>query len=356
MSVRAPPKGFILAATLWALVALAALASYMDRATDEHVDNARRAKLLLQAEIDRRGTEATVLYLLATNFVNHRALVHAREQVFTDPDELPDDDFGDGELGLAGQPYAGLGGVVFALQDEAGLVPINSPGTGALTVLLEHLGASPEAVARLTPRLVDYVDRNQLLSLDGAERFDYQQAGRPPPANWFLQNPMELGHVLGADDLLAPGQWRRLRELSTPRLMPGLNFTTMPTDLAVALLGVKPDKLGPFLEERHESAIVRPDRIRELTGRAPPVVRAEMVGFPLPMLRLSTWWPGGGARVVRGITLTPGAEDAPWRTEYRYSARPGYVGGMPQQTGTTLLGGTGDAGTGESATRGTDAG
>ena len=351
------PKGFILAATLWALVALAALASYMDRATDEHVDDARRAKLLLQAEIDRRGTEATVLYLLATNFVNHRALVHAREQVFTDPDEMPDEGFGDGELGLAGEPYAGLGGVVFALQDEAGLVPINSPGTGALTVLLEHLGASPEAVARLTPRLVDYVDRDQLLSLDGAERFDYQQSGRAPPANWFLQNPMELANVLGADGLLAPGQWRRLRELSTPRLMPGLNFTTMPADVAVALLGVKPDKLGPFLEARRERAVVMPDRIRELTGRAPPVVRDEIIGFPQPMLRLSTWWPGGGARVVRGITLTPGAEDVPWRTEYRYSAPPGYAAGTPQPTGTTLLGGTppGEAGTGEVAPEGTDA-
>ena len=324
-----PSRGFILAATLWALVALAALAAYMDRATDEHVEDARRAKLLLQAEIDRRGTEATVLYLLATNFANHRALVHSREQVFTDPDELPEEGFGDGELGLAGEPYAGLGGVVFTVQDEAGLVPVNLPGLGTLAVLLEHLGAAPDAVARLAPRLVDYVDRNQELTLDGAERFDYQRAGRAAPPNWFLQSPMELAHVLGADGLLAPSQWRRLRELTTPRLVPGINFTTMPEDVAVALLGVKPKALGPFLEARREGPVVIPDRIRELTGRAPPVVRDEIIGFPLPMLRVSTWWPAGGTRVVRGITLTPGAEDVPWRTEYYYSEPPGNAAPIP---------------------------
>ena len=345
-------------ATLWALVALAALAAYMDRATDEHVEDARRAKLLLQAEIDRRGTEATVLYMLATNFVNHRALVHSREQVFTDPDELPEEGFGDGEIGLAGEPYAGLGGVVFTIQDEAGLVPVNSPGIGALAVLLEHLGAAPDAVARLTPKLVDYVDRNQELTLDGAERIDYQRAERPPPANWFLQTPMELTHVLGFDGLLAPGQWRRLREMTTPRLVPGLNFTTMPKDVAVALLGVKPEALGPFLEARRESAVVMPDRIRELTGRAPPVVRDEIIGFPLPMLRVSTWWPAGGARVVRGITLTPGAEDIPWRTEYRYSEPPADVAALPQHTGSTLFGERprDDADTDEDAQEDTDAG
>ncbi|MYD99044.1 MAG: general secretion pathway protein GspK [Gammaproteobacteria bacterium] len=338
-------------------MALAALAAYMDRATDEHVEDARRAKLLLQAEIDRRGTEATVLYLLATNVVNHRALVHSREQLFTDPDVPPEEGFGDGEIGLAGEPYAGLGGVVFSVQDEAGLVPVNSPGLGALPILLEYLGAEPDAVARLMPRLVDYVDRNQDLTLDGAERFDYQRAGRAAPANWFLQSPMELAHVLGADGLLPPSQWRRVRELATPRLVPGINFTTMPEELAVALLGVKPEALGPLLEARRERSVVSPDQIRELTGRAPPVVRDEILGFPLPMLRVSTWWPEGGSRVVRGVTLTPSAEDFPWRTEYRYSEPPAIAARTPQRTGSTLFGERpqGDADAGEGAEAGVGA-
>ena len=65
-------EGFILAATLWALVALTIVAAYIDGFTETNVDNAHRTKLMLQAELDRRSTEATLLYLLATNRMSPR--------------------------------------------------------------------------------------------------------------------------------------------------------------------------------------------------------------------------------------------------------------------------------------------
>ncbi|MCY3840631.1 MAG: hypothetical protein OXH09_18610, partial [Gammaproteobacteria bacterium] len=57
----APATGFILAATLWALVALTVVAAYIDGFTETNIDNAHRTKLMLEAELDRRSTEATQL-------------------------------------------------------------------------------------------------------------------------------------------------------------------------------------------------------------------------------------------------------------------------------------------------------
>lgn len=340
---KPPSPGFILATTLWALVALALIAAYMDRATDTRVENVRQAKLMLQAELDRRSTEETVLYLLATNRMNHRGVLLMREQIFTDPDEPLPDGFGDGELRVGGELYAGLGGVLFTVQDEAGLVPVNFPDDPTFHLLLEHLGVPADVVARLVPKLGDYIDLNQDLALDGAERVDYVRAGLPPPANWFLANPMELKRVLGADSLLAPGQWRRLRAMATPHLVWGTNFNTMPVELAAVLLGVAPKDLGAFLEARAEKPIGSLDHLGELTGQYPPLDPDAIIAYPTSLLRLSSWWPGGGPRTVVGVTLTPGSEIVPWRKEYRYAEHAEFAEAVlakrptPRQVETELL-------------------
>ena len=81
---RRDERGFVLVATLWALAALAVLAAYIDGVVASDVRDAIDAKRALQAEIDRRSTEATVLYLLATGRMNHRGLVLEEVQQFAD--------------------------------------------------------------------------------------------------------------------------------------------------------------------------------------------------------------------------------------------------------------------------------
>jgi len=76
------PGGFILAATLWALAAVVVAAAYINGVTETNVENARQTKLMLQAELDRRSTEATLLYLIATNQMTHTSLLLETEQRF----------------------------------------------------------------------------------------------------------------------------------------------------------------------------------------------------------------------------------------------------------------------------------
>ena len=101
MSVaRRNAEGFVLVATLWVLAALAVLAAYINGVVASDLERAVIAKRALQSELDRRSTEATLLYLFATGRMNHRGLILEEEQRFSNA--LPEDeslpDHGDGEL------------------------------------------------------------------------------------------------------------------------------------------------------------------------------------------------------------------------------------------------------------------
>ena len=80
------------------------LAGYIDGAVASNVRDAIESKRPLQAEIDRRSTEATVLYLLATGRMNHRGVILEKVQQFVDA--LGEDELlpprGDGELKATG--------------------------------------------------------------------------------------------------------------------------------------------------------------------------------------------------------------------------------------------------------------
>ena len=333
-----PAPGFILAATLWALVALTIVAAYIDGFTETNIDNAHRTKLMLEAELNRRSTEATLLYLLATNRMSPRSLLIEYEQRFSDLDTRLDDD-ADSELSVAGVRYAGLGDTAFSIQDENGLVSVNSPRDPMLGAMLKNIGLSEPDLARLIPRIADYVDRDDRLSLDGAETQAYLDAQQPPPSNWFLQTPMELNRVLGAADLIDHDQWRRLRNMATPRLLVSVNFNTMPEDVVAAVMDVERDALAGFFAERAQNRITSVDQLRQLTGGRPAFHPGTMAATPSYFLRLTTWWVGGGPRTVVGITLTPGSLIAPWRTEYRYSEPVDGTASL-EQTRIPLLGGT----------------
>ena len=110
--MRRNAGGFVLVATLWALAALAVLAAYIDGVVTSDLRLAIEAKRGLEAELARRSTEATLVYLLTTGRMNHRGLILEAEQRFSnslsEDENLPD--HGDGELRATGAVYAGPGG------------------------------------------------------------------------------------------------------------------------------------------------------------------------------------------------------------------------------------------------------
>ena len=310
--------GFVLIATLWVLAGLAALATYIDGMVATDVERTRLYRQSIQDELHRRGTKATLLYLLSTGRVSHRGLVLEEKQRFLKSYDDPDLPPGDGELTMAGEVYAGLGRMRFALQDERGLAPVNIPSSPALGAVLERAGIAPRDVERIRPRLGDYIDLDNQLTLNGAEGFDYQQQGLPPPANWFLAGPMELKKVLGVGRLISSAQWRRLSPLLSVRGAGVYNFNTMQPQVLAALLGLDRDGVREVLEARAERPITRPSQIAMLTGKYPGIDDESIVMLPSPYVRIAIWPADGARQSVAGFSLTPGGA-RPWRTEYRYS-------------------------------------
>ena len=327
----------MLVAILWVLAGLAAFATYIDGMVATDVERTRLYRQSIQDELHHRGTEVTLLYLLATGRMSYRGLVLEEEQRFLESFDDPELPPGDGELTMAGEVYAGLGRMRFALQDERGLAPVNIPSSPTLSAVLERAGIAPGNVARMIPRLGDYIDLDNQLSLNGAEQFDYRQQGMPAPANWFLAGPMELKRVLGVGELISPAQWRRLSPLLSVRGAGVYNFNTMQPEVLGALLDLEQDGVKKLLAARVEGSISRPSQIARLTGRYPRLDEESIVMFPSPYVRIAIWPAGGARQSVAGFSLTPGGV-APWRTEYRYSELVLNDGAeIPQKAATPLL-------------------
>ena len=319
---REGSSGFVLAATLWVLAGLAVLAAYIDGVVASDVERAIMAGRSLESELERRSTEATLLYLLATGRMNHHGLILEEEQRFsgsltvTEDEHLPD--HGDGELRVRGEVYAGLGGTRFSLQDEWGLASVNVPDFPLLAVLLRRTGLAEVEVQRILARVEDYIDADGDLTVNGAEHYDYRRRGMPPPADWIMASPWELKKVLGVDALITPAQWRRLSPLLTVRPVFGYNFDTMRPELLAAVLGLDERGLRRVLEERERRPISRLGRIAMLSGRHLDIEDEELRVLPSRFVRVSIWHEDGGPRHLVGVELTPFGESAPWRKDYRY--------------------------------------
>ena len=333
---RRHAEGFVLVATLWVLAALAVLAAYIDGVVATDVERAMETRGWLASELDRRSTEATLVYLLTTGRMNHRGLILEEEQQFFDG--LGEDEFlpnhGDGELRMAGEVYAGLGGTRFSIQDESSLASVNAPGTPLLAALLEREGMSASDVERVVARIRDYIDTDGDLTLNGAEDYDYRQNGAPPPLNWIMSSPVEMRRVLGVDEMLTPAQWRRIRPALTMRPVFGYNFNTMRPEILAAALDLDEKGIRGVLEEREKRSISRLTTIALLSGKHLRIDEMEIRTLPSQFPRISVWHEGDGSRIVTGIHLTPLGERAPWRKDYRYlqPIRASHDSGTPRET------------------------
>lgn len=314
--MKSQPNGFVLVAVLWVLAALALLAAHIDTVTTAQIDNARLAKRSLERELDRHSTQATVIYLLATNRMNHRGLILETPQRFSETVALPDR--GEGELHVTGQVYAGLGTTRFAMQDEGGLASINQPTVPVFGAVLRWVGIARDDVVRIVARAEDYVDENRTLRLNGAEAGQYRDRGKPPPPNWIMASPLELQRVLGIADVVTPAQWRRLGPLLSIRPPVGYNFNTMPPEVMAALLDLDLPSVQPLLDARAEQSVSRLSFIAMQTGKDPDIDPDDLRPIPSRFLRLTLWHEEDGVRMLAGIELTPFSDVAPWRIDYRY--------------------------------------
>lgn len=319
---RKPATGFVLVATLWVLAGLTLLGSYIALLSEGNIDKISRQRDRFVSELQRKSTEATLLYYLATNPASHRGLVIKPEQEFSDfkgDDPLITIESGDKELWFDGTVYKGLGNVYFSIQDESGLISVNSPNIPLLRDSLLHIGVSPANTTIFVERLKDYLDSDSQPRLNGAEFYEYKQAGLPEPVNGLLITPDEVKNILDFGELISTEQWERLYPLLTMRQAVGYNFNVMPKRVMSVLLGVDESAVDRLIALRHDHRIANTAVIQHATGALINFHDDDLLNMPSRYLQISTWVKGEEQARLTGIELMPFVLYAPWRIDYKYS-------------------------------------
>ncbi|MGQ9369550.1 hypothetical protein [Azospirillum sp. ST 5-10] len=262
-------RGFALLAVLWGVALLALLAVALG------------ATARTEARIARNTAARTAAQALADGGVRYALAA------LTAP--------GAG-LRRDGAPFAvAIDGtaVTVTVTEAGGLVDLNAAPPPLLAALFRAAGAAPERAARLADAVIDWRDGDDTPHPAGAEAFDYQAAGRPPPANRRFEALVELRLVLGVDDALYA---RALPFATLQSRRPGIDPRLAPLPLLFALPGVDPAAAAALAARR---PLPRDAALGDLG--APPDLFAASVGDALEVEARAA--PPGGPEARRRATV-----------------------------------------------------
>ena len=227
------------------------------------------------------------------------------------------------ELRLDGRPYAlGIGRAVvtIAVQDEAGLLNINAKDDRALEALLAQSGVTISQARRLAATLGDYVDDDDLLRPQGAEREEYARARQNPPLNDLLTNRWSALSALGWREAFTRGGQAPWRFVSAHGAGREVNVNTAPVEVLAAILGDA--RLARTIVARREQApIADALELEGLTGVQTRADGAVLAVRPGDAFRLrATVQVGARTNAIEGELILNGPDaDRPfyWRDVVR---------------------------------------
>ena len=310
--------GFVLAVTLWLLAGVAVATGLMMLWASRQVEHARIDSERFLDEVAVSETRDTLLYIASTRELTLAGLPVeplAEDQVavrrLDEMGGLIRDPIG-GELRLDGSRYRGRGAATFAIQDESGLFSMVWPPPFWLDRFLRAEGVEPDRIGRLIDSFLDYVDQDDLVRLQGAERREYERDRRAPPPNRTLLLPTELGRIMGWDELPSE-QLQRIIAHVTVYYGGAVNLNTVPEALLPAWVPNCPEGCEAILRRRSQTPLVSTVEAELLAGAPLPGDSALDYRYVAEgVFRLDVW-----GRTGRGhryhVKLTPLADQrGPW--------------------------------------------
>lgn len=300
MKPQQSQRGFVLVLTLWVLVIVAIAAGYFSERVTRSVELAQQSKQNTSALIDMAATRAEILYRLATTSLNEYGLGRGNALIYLD-----------------NRSYRGVGDSVLRVQDNRGLLNLNTSEDEGLQRLLGLLGIPGDQRSHLIDTLRDFIDEDDLHRLNGAEKEEYLALNLPPPSNKNLTTPWEAHSIIGWRD--APQLWQnaRLVELTTTAdNATRINPNTAPAEILATLPGVTAELARLIIARRQLVPITDITQLAEITGLPIQSFEEIISGWPSKSIRITQSAPGLAWSVQYNITLSPMANDAPWQTDY----------------------------------------
>ena len=258
----------------------------------------RVTHLLLTEPIDQRG-----LKVGAARLDEHGTLSTSTGLGFVAPSmrttaTVPFDD----------RPFI-VDGLAISVQDQAGLVNLNSGDEQAIGRALIAANVPVGASRRLAAALADYVDPDDLRRPQGAETRDYRRTDRRAARNAPLRTVAQATRSLGWDDRLGAADRRRFLELAAA--MPveqRFNLNTAPAATLAAVTGLEPRAVARLIEMRERGAIFSLQDIARLTGIRIAGGIAPIGGLPATRIRFTAWRPGAARPLAYRSVIHLGAD------------------------------------------------
>lgn len=300
--IRAPApaaRGFVLPLTIWILVAVAVVASFLAERVQKSLQLAESRQLINGLQVELSNARAETLFRLGTQPITPRGL-----------------GLGESTVALDNRPYA-AGESVLQLQDARGLLNLDRFSDVQLDRLLQGYGVAQEQRSRLIDALRDYIDADSLRRLNGAEAPEYSAAGKPPPRNAPLRMPPELRAVLGWAD--APALWQGVpvTEHLTVGNTAALNPNTAAAPVLMLLDGMTA-ALAQALIERRRLEPVDVGLLDRMVGGGLLGIPSPVIAFPSDSVRVTQGAKGLPWALRYNVTLTPRDDEVPWRITYFY--------------------------------------
>jgi general secretion pathway protein K len=226
---RTNERGLALLTVLWMLAMLAGLVIALGASarTETHlarnlVDGAR-ARHLAEAGIERAAL----------------ALLDARDAARLRPD---------GSRGIEFKLGGGL--VRVAVADECGKIDLNTGWGELVRGAAQVAGLGGREADALTDAILDWRDPDDQRRAQGAERRDYQRAGKVGPRNAPFAAVEELQQVIG----MTPEVYRRIEPIVTVQcLQAGIDPRVAPPGALRALPGIRDREVEEVLAQRRRS-------------------------------------------------------------------------------------------------------
>ena len=309
-------QGFILAATLWVLAFMAVGVAYFSQDTLSAIEKARKQQQGIKTEVSMLNTQATLLYLMMIEPVSEAGI-----KLNEETSVIPENSFNVpiNHLPLDGRPVKGFENIIFSIQDEAGLVPLNLDNSQTLETLLRLLGVPGEEVAGLIAKLLDYRDSDNLYRISGAEENYYKKVNLPLPLNADLYTSGQAQKIAG---------WVKQKKLwdnnkllkntntvwnSTP------NFNTAPKLVLQSIGGLAAADADKIIEQRQSLPLTGLNSIFSLLGKHILIDPMAANFFPSKNLRINLWAENGRQKRVLHVELTPLSTNyKPWRINTQY--------------------------------------
>jgi hypothetical protein len=259
---RRPPRlassGFVLVATLVAITIISLGAAYFASQVDKLRTNAGQMQAWAEAEREAFSLRETLQFAAATGIREEGGLA-----------------FGNAVLPTDGRQLTVSNSLVLSVQDERGLLAINTLDERTVARFLASIGVRAEEHARLADSLLDYIDDDNLRRLNGAERAEYIRANRQPPTNNFLRHREQLQDVMGwsdifdvlatADQSTRPGITSRFIDLFSTGRHFGLNLNSAPAAVLATVPGLDPARIPALLDQRRAKAFTSLAQIAPFT-------------------------------------------------------------------------------------------